>query len=113
MAVQEVTMNVDVPDGYYAVEVAIAKVGDLVVRSGKVRSNQCEHCLSPELILKSLKWRTGLGGNYFFLCTGLRPSMGCDGRGQTSDVHYHAGNYFQTIEEAGLASIKIKALLAQ
>lgn len=92
----------------------IPEIGDYYLGVSRVVQLCAPNTLfNPKMILKREKWRADLGGAYFLLTKELQPCMGCDTRTQSSNTHYRVGNYFRTEEEAQLASIKIKALLAQ
>lgn len=102
-----------IPEGYEAVEVRIAKVGDIVIRFGKVAHNANDACRSPELILRKKRWRGDKGQIFFYVAEDLEAKSDMEYNLLMDDKLHNAGNYFETIAEAEEVASKIKALLAQ
>ena len=115
MTVQSVTIDVEVPEGYEAVKVAIAKVGDLVVCGGAVRPNKNDCCISPELILKPIKWKPRDDEPYYYVTSEgeLQLIRVFNSSWHLDKERAKIGNCFQTRDEAQEVVDKFKALLAQ
>lgn len=64
-----------------------------------------------EIVDKECRWRADLWGKYFYFDEFLKVKFTWEKNIEVDDIRWSVGNYFETIEDAEAALLKVKNLL--